>query len=245
MMRAFRAVWVLALLFLLSGAAHALPITQQLIVNPIQVCDDSGENCANPDLLLYEAEADKIWLQAGIDIEFLPWKQWNNSSVLTISSTYDLDLPGNQALGGDVINVWFVNEYTGAYGAANSANRRVAVGDGVFSYTHPSDPGTGRRDTLAHELGHIMGLSHYAPADPLNLMTTGGSRNVVTQLVQITPGTTPDPPLTSSEKAQLLAAQIEIAVSSDYLQPIPEPAAGMLFGAGLVWMAVSRRRRLH
>jgi hypothetical protein len=244
MMRAFRAVSAFSVLFLLSGVAYALPITQQLVVNPIQVCDDFGDNCANPDQLLYEAEADKIWLQAGIDIEFLPWKQWNNSSVLTISSSYDLVLPGNQALGDDIINMWFVNEYTGAYAAANSAGRRVVIGDGVFSYTHPSDPGTGRLDTPAHELGHIMGLSHYSPADPLNLMTTGGSRNAATQLVQITPGTTPDPPLTSSEKAQLVALQIEIAVSSGYLVPIPEPAAGMLFGAGLICIAVSRRR-LH
>jgi hypothetical protein len=102
MMRAFRAVSAFSVLFLLSGVAYALPITQQLVVNPIQVCDDFGDNCANPDQLLYEAEADQIWLQAGIDIEFLPWKQWNNSSVLTISSSYDLVLPGNQALGGDI-----------------------------------------------------------------------------------------------------------------------------------------------
>jgi hypothetical protein len=242
-MRTVRLVLFSTLFVFLSGAAYALPITHQLVVNPIQVCDDSGANCANVAKALYEAEADKIWLQAGIDITFLSWKQFDSSASLTISSTSELLLPGNQALGGDIINLWFVDTYTGAFGAANSAGRRVAVGDITHSYTHPSDPGVGRVDTVAHELGHILGLPHYGPATALNLMTTGGSRNAATQIGQITPGITPDPPLTSSEKDQLVSSQITTALASDYLVLIPEPSTGMLVAAAIIYLGVTRRQQ--
>lgn len=243
-MRTIRLLSGIVVLLLLSGAAQALPITHQLIVNPIQVCNNSGTGCANSSLQLYESVTDKIWSQAGIDIVFLSWKQFDDSASLFISSTSELVKPGNQAMGGNVINMWFITQYSGAYGAANSGGRRVAISNSVFSYTHPSDPGIGRRDTIAHELGHILGLPHFGAADPLNLMTTGGSRNAATQLQQVTPGTTPDPPLTSSEKSQLTAGQIATVLSSPYLVAVtvPEPASAALLALGLALVAARRRR---
>ena len=66
-------------LLLSSMQLQALMITHRLVINPIQVCDDLGTICANPSLELFEAETDAIWMQAGIDIEFLPWSVMNDS----------------------------------------------------------------------------------------------------------------------------------------------------------------------
>jgi hypothetical protein len=239
-----RAVALAALAILLSaGSASALPIQWRLDINPIRVCDDAGVSCANTDLTLWEAEADKLWAQAGIDVQFLSVKQWDDASRLDITATSDLLGAGSQAMGGTVINMWFVNSYAGAYGAAYRLGRRIAVADDVWSWMHASDPGLGRRDTIAHEIGHILGLSHTSGL-PLNLMETGGTRNAISQLAQITPGITPDGGLglTSSEKGQLTAAQILTAQSSPYLVTfVPEPGTALLLGLGLVLIAFSRR----
>ena len=222
MRRSFQAVLLIVLLVSFSGRAVATLITHKLVVNPIQVRDDSGANPANPTMILFEAETDKIWDQAGIDIEFLPWKLMDSAVSQNITATSDLLIAGNQALGGTIINMWFVIDYAGAFGAANSAGRRVAIDDSVFAFS----AGAGRRDTIAHELGHIMGLPHIAGDFPLNLMEEGGVRNPATAIGQITPD--------GDLKDQLTQAQIDIALASSYLVIVPEPSTlVLLVGVGL------------
>jgi len=63
---------VLTLLFLVTSALPAVAATLALTIQPYQICDDDGTNCANSAKSLFEAEGDKIWAQAGIDLIFLP-----------------------------------------------------------------------------------------------------------------------------------------------------------------------------
>lgn len=234
MRKPFDTAFVALLLVCSCAPALAAPITHKLLVNPIQVRDDSGNNPANPSMTLYEAETDKIWSQAGIDIEFLPWKFMDNTTAQNITATSDLLVGGNQAMNSPVINMWFVIDYAGAYGAANSAGRRVAIDDSVFSFSG----GAGRRDTIAHELGHILGLPHIDGDFPLNLMEEGGVRNPATAIGQITPD--------GDMKDQLTAAQIQTALASPYLVVVPEPSLAVTmtgFSFVCLWAFRHRRRR--
>ncbi|MCC7017365.1 MAG: hypothetical protein IT564_09225, partial [Rhodospirillales bacterium] len=69
----------------LAGAAlvAALPLISQaaalqVTIQPWQVCDDTGANCANPTQNLFTAETAKIWAQAEIVVNFLGWQMDNS-----------------------------------------------------------------------------------------------------------------------------------------------------------------------
>ncbi|WP_425396857.1 hypothetical protein [Aeoliella sp.] len=182
--------------------AVALDINFQVTVNPIQVCDNNGFNCGNPDLELYLAETDKIWRQAGIDIKFLDWKLMLNSDLVNNANIGPLrSADNNQELGGDIINMWFVNTIEGgSYGRAGSGDTVIA--NSVFSFSG----GNGRRDTISHEIGHVLGLPHISGVVPLNLMEEGGDRDAVTNISQIFPD--------GQQRGQLTAAQIDDVLDS-------------------------------
>jgi len=198
---------VLWIAFAVCSEALGLPITHQLVVNPIQVCNDAGTTCANPDRELFLAETDKIWSQAGIDVKFLDWRVMNDSDALSIDPLSDLtSAPNNQSMGGDIINMWFVQSISGAFGKASINGRTAAISDGIFSYSG----GAGRRDTIAHELGHTLDLPHIAGDFPLNLMEEGGPRTPATNIDQIYPD--------GDQRDQLFADQIDTALDSQFLE---------------------------
>jgi hypothetical protein len=206
---------IVVLLVFSPGQALATHIDRQVVVNPVQVCDDDGTNCSNPARILFEAETDKIWSQAGIDVKFLPWKVWNHTASQNIeSSVSELILPGNQAIGGNVINMFFVDtKSNGAHGTSHFSSGYTAVMTLVFNYAN----GAGRRDTISHEIGHILGLGHIAGTVPLNLMEEGfGVRDPATAIGQIFPD--------GEQKDQLNASQIATARSSPRLAILPELA---------------------
>ena len=74
----------------LSGVAPALgqlPITKRITIQPVQLRNSAGTDPANPSLTLYEDVADRIWAQAGIDIQFLTPVTYDSDNYLTISSS--------------------------------------------------------------------------------------------------------------------------------------------------------------
>src|SRR5947199_8094610 len=169
---------------LLTILAASLPVPASVVnVKPIQVCSDAGANCGDAARQLFQAADDKIWAQAGISIFFLPWATINNSSLQTINNGTDMaNLFADPSADprANVISMWFVNTLNwcgspgGAFGCADTPGNRIAIDDGVFTF----NGGVGRIDTLAHEIGHSLGLPHNNASADLLMCCDGGGRTV-------------------------------------------------------------------
>lgn len=238
-----------------AGCALSLPASAGLVlsVKPIQICDDAGANCANSAKQLFEAAGDKIWAQAGIDLNFLSWGQINNTAYLDISvgnnavinqESRDVMTAAagiNNTAVTNVINVIFTGALDsdgGFYGngcggsifSAYCNNQSgVFIADNVFSF----NGGIGRLDTIAHELGHVLNLQHRDVAD--ELMARGAVRAIPSSLADITPDGLALDVLTASD--------VSTAQRSPYLTQVPEPGSVALVGLALVGLAGASTRR--
>lgn len=208
------------------GAAAALPdavqaspvIDRYFTVQPIQVCNDAGTTCAPTPL--FKNETEKIYAQAGVSSVFLPTTQLNDSSLLSTPSVSDIDLPGNgQHPNPTTINMWFVQDMPYSvpgyvlFGEGWIDANGVAInGTAVQNY----NGGVGRRDTIAHELGHNLGLRHttLGAGDADNLMTSGSSRSVPSGVGDITPD--------GADLSQLTTDQVDEIRGSPFVVPVPE-----------------------
>jgi len=252
---------------LCSSVVQATPLYFQ----PIQVCDDSGSDCAASGY--FQPETHKIWAQAGIDINFLDVVQIHDSSFLNVSTSghpgavgapryLDLLNAGKTAINdwesSGIINLFFteyLNEYIGDPGTYSAYG--WACGGGLATPVCQSSPAVfvservfteNRIDTIAHEIGHMLGLLHtdidpeflIEPAD--NLMSTGSGRQIPTSLADIAPD--------GAGLSKLAASQIQTALGSEYLtkevvfpSSIPAPSPMLLMGLGLLvlrmWMPTS------
>jgi hypothetical protein len=187
-------------------------------------------------LNLFAAETEKIWGQADISINWLGWQTVNSSDRLDEDDFSDL---GNQSPA-NVIDLWFVDTLTDCGGPVAGTLYGCGTSGGWFALTKAVFDFSlvGRLDTLAHELGHVLGLGHgdFGAGGADNLMTKGSDRTVPQLLSDINPD--------GAQLSKLTAEQIDQARSSGYAVAVPEPGSMLLFGlAALVLARFGARRR--
>ncbi len=181
-----------------SRAAMA-QVTQRVYVQPIVASDNNGSNTAvffgNSDQEFdTKRRIDEIYLQAGIDVEWLDAKATSSTFVNygTGSGTRpqndlrtivaDGDNSGIGSSNPLVIDMYFVNRVPGFQElTANSANGLAFIdASGVTMHTGDNLVGStgGRRivaRVAAHEIAHNLGLEHIN--DSTNLMDDGEELN--------------------------------------------------------------------
>ncbi len=217
-----------------SVAAHAGTIN----ILPIRVCDNAGANCGNSAGTLYLAETNKIWAQAGIVFNYLPFASINNSVFTSLDSDAEISnlfffgpgAPANPL----TIAMYFVNSIVDAYGVAQLGGNRAAISNLVFAQ--------GRLDTIAHEVGHLLGLRHEDPGvGPTYLMAAGADANG--NALRITPSTIGDITPDGAGLDKLTPEQIRTALADAKVIAVPLPASAALLASGLVLVALRARRR--
>lgn len=213
-----------------GGQGRDLP-TRFVSIQPIQVCDDFGLFCA--DLALFEEATRKIWAQASIDVSFLAPNRLNASRFLTIDNQdefAELSFAGGAGAFGrnplstrtsGPINMWFVEnifafEGFETLGLAWIDQNGVVISDKIQDF----NDGIGRLDTVAHEIGHNLGLTHqgFGSGGANNLMTEGFARNVPSSLDDITPD--------GARLDRLTNAQIDFARASTLTRSTPALTSG-------------------
>jgi hypothetical protein len=187
-----------------------------IMIQPIQVCNDTGLSCANAGQELFAEAGNKIWAQAGLSLDFLSFTTFSSTLYQNLSESSAATFGGLTGAGHGqnadplVIDMWFVNSISGAYGEGWLGGNGIAIGDNVFS--------DGRLDTIAHELGHNLGLDHYDTSDyALYLMASGGVRTAPGSLSDITPDGLGTDRLSSTEIATVLGSPFVLDAA------VPEP----------------------
>ncbi len=219
-------------------------ITRTVTIQPIVLSDNDGGNTASffgsqNTQTRIEGFIDDIWKQAGIDIDFLNTRSWNNTFANNGDNNprpgSDLNKIVNNAnaagisnTNSDIINMFFVNTPAG-FGSltSNSAAGLAFVdGNGITQFVGSNLLDfTGGQSTIAsvvaHEIGHNLGLFHTTSGID-NLMSPNGKGDALTK------------------------AQIETVLNSHFtteVTAVPVPAAAWMFASGLLGLFSFSRKK--
>jgi hypothetical protein len=219
---------------LVAAAGAALPAAAAFInIQPIKICDDAGASCANDGEELFLAATNKIWAQAGLTFNYLPFTTTNSSVYLNLDDQDEVnslfsDAPG--AAGNPLtISMWFVNSHFDAFGEVDTlGGNKIVIDEVIFSLN--------RLDTIAHEVGHLLGLTHDdAGVEVDYLMRSGGDRITPSVLGDITPD--------GAALDKLTNGQIATALADPKVSVVPEPGTYALALAGFGVLGFMARRR--
>jgi hypothetical protein len=190
------------LLWLTGTAPVAAALIDRTInIQPIDVCNTDGTGCADGGGLIASSlsATEAIWAQAGVNVTFLPVENYDNSAYTTTrvsvaNAATDqgrqlMRLPGHDQSGNpQTLNMYFVSNLLDSTGAQMLYGFSFVGGNGMIIGPNP------RLDTIAHEIGHNLGLDHTTfgagPSVPKDLMTDGSYRTIPTTVSQITSGAT-------------------------------------------------------
>jgi hypothetical protein len=230
------------ILWLGSPDSHGqIMIDRQITIQPIQI--SNGSTLANPNLTLFETEADQIWSQAQIDIKFLPAVIFTSSTFYNLSSSAGdanslnalVNVSGaGQNADSHVINLWFVHLINGSSSVLGFTlqsqffsssftltQNGIAISDSSFTI----NGGKGASDTIAHEIGHSLALNHstFGAIGQFNLMSS--TTFPPNGILDIYPAGNNYDQLTAAQIAQARSVtDFVLPITPFAFTPVPEPS---------------------
>ena len=162
----------------------------------------------------HEAEADKIFSQAGLNVEFLRPAPYTDTSFLNLDAASFLEEdnlfePGHgQHPDPNVINVWYIHTiYLGSDDSFPAVSSRLEKGVAVAKRNFTDN----LIDHQTFSLGVTLGLSPDTSGDPLNLMAPRSIREIPQSIDEIFPD--------GMRTDQLRQEQIHAMLTSRFVTP--------------------------